>query len=155
VSVGVGEIHPTLAAHVETSTYRDRSAEHAPASGGRDRVDASLNFAAFVMNTPSHIIHGLWRDPRGDQIRFNELDLWIDPRTTRAAALSDCVHNAGPGRRAIAARLPRIDVLFDVAGERDSELAAGIAREGRGLVLPIAGHRDVAPAIGRVLARGH
>jgi len=37
-----------------------------------------LHFSAFVMNTPSHIIHGLWRDPAGDQIRFNELDLWID-----------------------------------------------------------------------------
>ncbi len=40
--------------------------------------DQPLNFCAFVMNTPSHIIHGLWRDPEGDQIRFNELDLWID-----------------------------------------------------------------------------
>ncbi|MDX6653469.1 MAG: long-chain alkane monooxygenase, partial [Solirubrobacterales bacterium] len=37
-----------------------------------------LNFCAFVMNTPSHIIHGLWRDPEGDQLRFNELDMWID-----------------------------------------------------------------------------
>ncbi|HEY5334270.1 MAG TPA: NtaA/DmoA family FMN-dependent monooxygenase [Solirubrobacterales bacterium] len=40
--------------------------------------DQPLNFCAFVMDTPSHIIHGLWRDPEGDQIRFNELDLWID-----------------------------------------------------------------------------
>ena len=40
--------------------------------------DQPLNFCAFVMNTPSHIIHGLWRDPEGDQLRFNELDLWID-----------------------------------------------------------------------------
>jgi FMN-dependent oxidoreductase (nitrilotriacetate monooxygenase family) len=30
------------------------------------------------MNTPSHIIHGLWRDPEGEQIRFNELDFWVD-----------------------------------------------------------------------------
>jgi FMN-dependent oxidoreductase (nitrilotriacetate monooxygenase family) len=37
-----------------------------------------LHFSAFVMNTPSHIVHGLWRDPQGEQIRFNELDLWID-----------------------------------------------------------------------------
>jgi FMN-dependent oxidoreductase (nitrilotriacetate monooxygenase family) len=37
-----------------------------------------LAFAAFVMNTASHITHGLWRDPEGDQIRFNELDLWVD-----------------------------------------------------------------------------
>jgi FMN-dependent oxidoreductase (nitrilotriacetate monooxygenase family) len=40
--------------------------------------DQPLNFCAFVMNTPSHIIHGLWRDPEGDQLRFNELDMWID-----------------------------------------------------------------------------
>jgi FMN-dependent oxidoreductase (nitrilotriacetate monooxygenase family) len=40
--------------------------------------DQPLNFCAFVMNTPSHIIHGLWRDPEGDQVRYNELDLWVD-----------------------------------------------------------------------------
>jgi long-chain alkane monooxygenase len=40
--------------------------------------DQPLNFCAFVMDTPSHIIHGLWRDPEGDQVRFNDLDLWID-----------------------------------------------------------------------------
>ncbi len=40
--------------------------------------DRPLNFCAFVMDTPSHIIHGVWRDPEGEQIRFNELDLWID-----------------------------------------------------------------------------
>lgn len=40
--------------------------------------DQPLNFCAFVMNTPSHIIHGVWRDPEGEQIRFNDLDLWID-----------------------------------------------------------------------------
>src|SRR6185312_12577690 len=40
--------------------------------------DQPLNFCAFVMDTPSHIIHGLWRDPEGEQLRFNELELWID-----------------------------------------------------------------------------
>jgi len=33
--------------------------------------DQPLNFCAFVMNTPSHIIHGLWRDPEGEQVRYN------------------------------------------------------------------------------------
>lgn len=37
-----------------------------------------LRFSAFVMNTASHITHGLWRDPAGEQVRFNELDLWVD-----------------------------------------------------------------------------
>jgi FMN-dependent oxidoreductase (nitrilotriacetate monooxygenase family) len=30
------------------------------------------------MNTASHITHGLWRAPDGEQLRFNELDLWVD-----------------------------------------------------------------------------
>ena len=37
-----------------------------------------LHFAAFVMNTASHITHGLWRAPDGDQINFNDLNLWVD-----------------------------------------------------------------------------
>jgi FMN-dependent oxidoreductase (nitrilotriacetate monooxygenase family) len=38
---------------------------------------APLSFSAFVMNTPSHIVHGMWRTPQGEQIRFNDLDLWV------------------------------------------------------------------------------
>ncbi|MDO9407435.1 NtaA/DmoA family FMN-dependent monooxygenase [Patulibacter sp.] len=37
-----------------------------------------LTFAAFVMNTASHITHGLWRQPHGEQLRHSELDLWVD-----------------------------------------------------------------------------
>jgi len=37
-----------------------------------------LIFSAFVMNTPSHILHGLWRQPDGGQVDFNSLDLWVD-----------------------------------------------------------------------------
>ena len=65
----------------------------------------------------------------------------------RVLLLSDCVHNAGPDPREHAAALPRLDLLFDVEGERDSALAADLARLGRGLVRPIRGHRDVAPAL--------
>ncbi len=36
-----------------------------------------LLFSAFVMNTSSHITHGLWRDEQGEQIRFNDIDLWV------------------------------------------------------------------------------
>jgi len=39
---------------------------------------APLLFSAFVMNTASHILHGLWRRPDAHQIDFNSLDLWID-----------------------------------------------------------------------------
>ncbi len=37
-----------------------------------------LMFSAFVMNTASHILHGLWRRPDGGQLGFNSLKLWID-----------------------------------------------------------------------------
>jgi MoxR-like ATPase len=69
----------------------------------------------------------------------------------RVLLLSDCVHNAGPDPRELAASLPRLDVLFDVEGERDSALAADLARLGRGLLRPIRGHRDVAPALASIL----
>lgn len=36
-----------------------------------------LSFSAFVMNTASHITHGLWRDSEGYQVNFNNVDLWI------------------------------------------------------------------------------
>jgi MoxR-like ATPase len=70
----------------------------------------------------------------------------------RVVLVSDCVHNAGPDPRAVAARLPRVDVLFHAEGERDSRMAAEIARAGRGTVQPIAGYRDVAPALTRIFA---
>lgn len=70
----------------------------------------------------------------------------------RVLLLSDCVHNAGPDPRGAAARLPRLDVLFEVGGERDSDLALGMATLGRGTVRPIRSHRDVAPALGEIFA---
>jgi Mg-chelatase subunit ChlD len=70
----------------------------------------------------------------------------------RVLLLSDCVHNAGPDPRPAAARLPRLDVLLDVAGERDVDLARQLARLGRGRLRPIRGHRDVAPALSDMFA---
>jgi Mg-chelatase subunit ChlD len=74
------------------------------------------------------------------------------PGDARVLLLSDCVHNAGPDPRPAAARLPRLDVLLDVAGERDLELARQLARLGRGRLAPIRGHRDVAPALSEMFA---
>jgi alkanesulfonate monooxygenase SsuD/methylene tetrahydromethanopterin reductase-like flavin-dependent oxidoreductase (luciferase family) len=37
-----------------------------------------LIISAFVMNTASHILQGLWRRPEGRQIEFNSLDFWVD-----------------------------------------------------------------------------
>jgi MoxR-like ATPase/Mg-chelatase subunit ChlD len=72
----------------------------------------------------------------------------------RVILLSDCVHNAGPDPREAASLLPRVDVLFDVEGERDSQMARGIARAGRGALYPIRDHREVCTALTEVLGRG-
>ena len=72
-------------------------------------------------------------------------------RRQRVLLLSDCVHNAGPDPRSIAARLPRLDVLLDASGEHDPELARDLARHGRGTVQTMHTYRDVAPALSRIL----
>jgi len=68
----------------------------------------------------------------------------------RAVLLSDCVHNAGPDPRPLAARLPRLDVLFDTSGEQDADLARDLARLGRGRLRRIGAYTDVAPALGAI-----
>lgn len=40
-------------------------------------MSKTLSFSAFVMNTASHILHGLWRDEQGQQANFNDVDLWV------------------------------------------------------------------------------
>ena len=37
-----------------------------------------LLLSAFLMNTSSHILGGMWRHPEAQQHKFNELDLWVD-----------------------------------------------------------------------------
>ena len=76
----------------------------------------------------------------------------VPARDARVVLLSDCVHNAGPDPRPEAARLPRLDVLLDVSGETDVELARQLARGGRGRFARIRTHRDVAPALRRAFA---
>ncbi len=71
-------------------------------------------------------------------------------RDARAVLLSDCVHNAGPDPRPFAARLPRLDVLFDTSGEQDADLARDLARLGRGRLRRIGTYTDVAPALGAI-----
>ena len=36
-----------------------------------------LHFAAFVMNTTSHILQGVWRQPDAGQTNFNSLEHWV------------------------------------------------------------------------------
>lgn len=65
----------------------------------------------------------------------------------RVILLSDCVHNAGPDPRVAASRLPRLDVLIDVSGEKDIELGRQLAAAGRGTARLVQTYRDVAPAL--------
>jgi Mg-chelatase subunit ChlD len=76
----------------------------------------------------------------------------VPARDARVLLLSDCVHNAGPDPRPFAARLPRLEVLFDTSGEQDADLARDLARLGRGRLRRIRGYRDVAPAVGELFA---
>lgn len=52
---------------------------------------AELIFNAFVMNTCSHIQHGLWRHPDARQTDFNDVRLWIDLARTLEAGLFDAM----------------------------------------------------------------
>jgi alkanesulfonate monooxygenase SsuD/methylene tetrahydromethanopterin reductase-like flavin-dependent oxidoreductase (luciferase family) len=49
----------------------------------------ALLFNAFVMNTVSHIQHGLWRHPDARQADFDDVQLWIDLARTLEAGLFD------------------------------------------------------------------
>lgn len=50
-----------------------------------------LIFNAFVMNTASHIQHGLWRHPDARQSEFDDVRLWIDLARTLEAGLFDAM----------------------------------------------------------------
>lgn len=68
--------------------------------------------------------------------------------------LTDAVHNAGPDPRLVARRFRELHVLLQTDGEHDRDLGKDIAKLGKGLLAPIRNHRDVAPALNRVLGRG-
>jgi Mg-chelatase subunit ChlD len=71
-------------------------------------------------------------------------------RDSRVVLLSDCVHNAGPDPRPVAARLPRLDVLLDASGEKDVELGRELAQLGHGRFHLVRTYHDVAPALSAV-----
>ena len=50
-----------------------------------------LLFLAFVMNTASHILHGVWRRPDARQIEFNSLELWVNLAKELEAGLFDVI----------------------------------------------------------------
>lgn len=65
----------------------------------------------------------------------------------RVLLLSDCVHNAGPDPRYVAASIPRLDILLDTSGENDVELGRDLARLGHGRIRTVRTYRDVGPAL--------
>ncbi len=73
-------------------------------------------------------------------------------RRRTAVLLTDAVHNAGPDPRETARRFDELHVLCETDGEHDAPLARDMARVGHGRYAPIATHRDVAPALNRLLA---
>jgi Mg-chelatase subunit ChlD len=73
-------------------------------------------------------------------------------RRRMAVLLSDAVHNAGPDPRTTAQRFGQLHVLCEIDGEHDTALARDLARLGHGGYARIATHRDVAPALNRLLA---
>ncbi len=76
----------------------------------------------------------------------------VPARDAGVVLLSDCVHNAGPDPRPLAARLPRLDVLLDTSGEQDEDLARDLARLGRGRLRRVRAYTDVAAALSEVFA---
>lgn len=72
-------------------------------------------------------------------------------RGSRVLLLSDCVHNAGPDPRPVAAGLSRLDVLLDTTGEKDIDLGRDLARRGRGTLQLVHRFQEIAPAISAAL----
>ncbi|GAA4683448.1 hypothetical protein GCM10023215_17270 [Pseudonocardia yuanmonensis] len=74
-------------------------------------------------------------------------------RKRTAILLTDAVHNAGPDPRELARRFPELHVLLETDGEHDLPLGRDLARLGHGTLHPVHTHRDVAPALNRILNR--
>jgi Mg-chelatase subunit ChlD len=74
-------------------------------------------------------------------------------RKRTAILLTDAVHNAGPDPRDLARRFPELHVLLETDGEHDLPLGRDLARLGHGTLTPVHTHRDVAPALNRILNR--
>jgi Mg-chelatase subunit ChlD len=138
--------------------------EEATARGDRLALVAFWSDAALLKPLDAHVPAGrlldqLLRIPArgltnvGFALAVAHAELARSPARHRAAVLlSDAVHNAGPDPRPLARRFPRLHVLLETDGEHDAPLAADLARLGRGGLAAVATHRDVAPALNRLLA---
>ncbi len=150
---------------VAAATVAALSAE-ALARGDRLALVAFWSDAALLAPLDAHVPAGrlleqLLRIPArgltnvGFALAVAHAELRRSPARHRTAVLlSDAVHNAGPDPRLVARRFPRLHVLLETDGEHDAPLAADLARLGRGRLAPVATHRDVAPALNRLLDGG-
>ncbi|MBD0324655.1 MAG: VWA domain-containing protein [Aldersonia sp.] len=116
---------------------------------GLDETVAPMTVLDLLLRIPTR---GLTNVGFGLELARKQL-AGVPPSQTRVLLLSDCVHNAGPDPRLVAARLPRLDVLLDVSGEHDTDLARDLARAGRGRIRSVREYRDVAPALNAMFVR--
>ncbi|GAA1855439.1 hypothetical protein GCM10009836_39390 [Pseudonocardia ailaonensis] len=122
--------------------------------------DAAVLKGLTQVATPARLLDTLLRIPArgltnvgfGLSVGLAELGRSAARRRT-AILLSDAVHNAGPDPRELARRFPELHVLLETDGEHDLPLGRDLARLGRGTLSPVASHRDVAPALNRILNR--
>lgn len=121
--------------------------------------DAAILVPMGRAGTPTEILELLVRIPaRGltnveHPLRLAREELATVPQAEgRVLLLSDCVHNAGPDPRTVAATLPRLDVLLDTSGEKDLEMARDLARWGRGRLETVRTFRDLPRALTRILS---
>ena len=121
--------------------------------------DAALLKPLETRVAPSKLLDQLLRIPArgltnvgfGLTVARTELNRSAARRRT-AVLLTDAVHNAGPDPREVARRFGELHVLCETDGEHDAPLARDLARLGHGRYAPVATHRDVAPALNRLLA---
>lgn len=120
--------------------------------------DAAILAPMGRAGTPNEILETLVRIPaRGltnveHPLRLARDELAAVPSAEgRILLLSDCVHNAGPDPRTVAATLPRLDVLLDTSGEKDLAMGRDLARLGRGRLETVRSHHDLPAALSRIL----
>jgi Mg-chelatase subunit ChlD len=120
--------------------------------------DAAVIKGLTARATPSALLDTLLRIPArgltnvgfGLSVAHAELARSAARRRT-AVLLTDAVHNAGPDPRDLARRFGSLHVLLETDGEHDLPLGRDLARLGRGTLHPVQTHRDVAPALNRIL----
>ena len=58
------------------------------------RPAPELVFNAFLLNSPGHLLPGLWRHPCGISTGFNRLGQWVDLAKLQESGLFDAVFSA-------------------------------------------------------------